>query len=136
MPRPRKKLMLDFVETDQDRFAALLHPDLLDKGSVKSTQVYGLIRQAIVQLALPPGAAINEKAICERLGISRTPLREAIKLLRDAAYAADFFFLDRLPPYDASLLIPQKGDSDGVQQVLKPEPGRTPGMAPGKPSPA
>jgi cell division protease FtsH len=28
-----------------------------------------------------------------------------------------------------------KGD-DGVQQVLKPEPGRTPGMAPGKPSPA
>jgi cell division protease FtsH len=33
-------------------------------------------------------------------------------------------------------VIPQKGDSDGVQQVLKPEPGRTPGMAPGKPSPA
>jgi cell division protease FtsH len=32
-------------------------------------------------------------------------------------------------------VIPQKGD-DGVQQVLKPEPGRTPGMAPGKPSPA
>jgi len=28
-----------------------------------------------------------------------------------------------------------KGD-DGVQQVLKPEPGRTPGMVPGKPSPA
>ncbi len=28
-----------------------------------------------------------------------------------------------------------KGD-DSVQQVLKPEPGRTPGMAPGKPSPA
>jgi cell division protease FtsH len=33
-------------------------------------------------------------------------------------------------------VIPQKGDSDGVQQVLKPEPGRTPGIAPGKPSPA
>ena len=32
-------------------------------------------------------------------------------------------------------VIPQKGD-DGVQQVLKPEPGRTPGIAPGKPSPA
>src|SRR6476469_5063273 len=28
-----------------------------------------------------------------------------------------------------------KGD-DGVQQVLKPEPGRTPGMVPGKPSPS
>jgi cell division protease FtsH len=30
---------------------------------------------------------------------------------------------------------PPKGD-DGVQQVLRPEPGRTPGIAPGKPSPA
>src|SRR5689334_24306536 len=30
---------------------------------------------------------------------------------------------------------PTKGD-DGVQQVLRPEPGRTPGIAPGKPSPA
>jgi cell division protease FtsH len=33
-------------------------------------------------------------------------------------------------------VIPQKGDDGAVQQVLKPEPGRTPGMAPGKPSPA
>ncbi|HKW76285.1 MAG TPA: ATP-dependent zinc metalloprotease FtsH [Terriglobales bacterium] len=29
-----------------------------------------------------------------------------------------------------------KGDDGGVQQVLRPEPGRTPGIAPGKPSPA
>jgi cell division protease FtsH len=33
-------------------------------------------------------------------------------------------------------VIPHKGDQDGVQQVLRPEPGRTPGIAPGKPSPA
>jgi cell division protease FtsH len=31
-------------------------------------------------------------------------------------------------------VVPQKGDD--VQQVLKPEPGRTPGILPGKPSPA
>jgi cell division protease FtsH len=31
---------------------------------------------------------------------------------------------------------PHKGGDDGVQQVLRPEPGRTPGIAPGKPSPA
>ena len=36
----------------------------------------------------------------------------------------------QLPPR----VIPQKGED--VQQVLKPEPGRTPGIAPGKPSPA
>jgi cell division protease FtsH len=32
-------------------------------------------------------------------------------------------------------VVPQKGD-DGVQQVLRPEPGRSPGIVPGKPSPA
>jgi cell division protease FtsH len=32
-------------------------------------------------------------------------------------------------------VVPAKGD-DGVQQVLRPEPGRTPGIAPTKPSPA
>ncbi len=32
-------------------------------------------------------------------------------------------------------VLPNKGD-DGVQQVLRPEPGRTPGIAPGKTSPA
>ncbi len=44
-----------------------------------------------------------------------TPLiRERIKLLRDAVPAADFFFLDRLPPYDPAELIPaKKGESGG-----------------------
>jgi glutamyl-tRNA synthetase len=40
-----------------------------------------------------------------------TPLiQERIKLLRDVATAADFFFLAELPPYDPNELIPQKGD--------------------------
>ena len=40
-----------------------------------------------------------------------TPLiRERIKLLNDVLTAADFFFLDKLPPYDTNELIPQKGD--------------------------
>jgi glutamyl-tRNA synthetase len=44
-----------------------------------------------------------------------TPLiRERIKLLCDAVSAADFFFLDQLPPYDPAELIPvKKGDSSG-----------------------
>src|SRR5436853_310979 len=33
-------------------------------------------------------------------------------------------------------VTPQKGGDEGVQQVLKPEPGRTPGIFPGKTSPA
>jgi glutamyl-tRNA synthetase len=49
-----------------------------------------------------------------------TPLiRERIKLLRDVLTAADFFFVDQLPPYDSSELIPQKGDMAMAQKVLE-----------------
>ncbi len=48
-----------------------------------------------------------------------TPLiRERIKLLQDVLTAADFFFVDQLPPYDASELFPQKGDAAMAQKVL------------------
>jgi DNA-binding GntR family transcriptional regulator len=39
------------------------------------------LRDLIIQGQLAPGARLNERLLCERLGISRTPLREAIKLL-------------------------------------------------------
>ena len=49
-----------------------------------------------------------------------TPLiRERIKLLRDAVPAADFFFLDKLAPYDPAELIPQKGDAALARRVLE-----------------
>jgi glutamyl-tRNA synthetase len=50
-----------------------------------------------------------------------TPLiRERIKLLRDALSAADFFFLDQLPPYDLAELIPSKGgDASMARRVLQ-----------------
>jgi glutamyl-tRNA synthetase len=48
-----------------------------------------------------------------------TPLiRERIKLLRDVLTAADFFFVDQLPPYDPAELIPQKGDVAMAKKVL------------------
>jgi len=49
-----------------------------------------------------------------------TPLiRERIKLLRDAVSAADFFFVEKLAPYDPAELIPQKGDAALARRVLQ-----------------
>jgi glutamyl-tRNA synthetase len=45
-------------------------------------------------------------------------IRERIKLLRDVLTAADFFFVDQLPPYDPAELIPQKGDAAIALKVL------------------
>lgn len=50
---------------------------------------------------------------------SITPLiRERIKLLRDVLTAADFFFVNELPPYDPAELIPQKGDAAMAVKAL------------------
>jgi DNA-binding GntR family transcriptional regulator len=36
------------------------------------------LREAIVAMELPPGAALSEKALTQRFGVGRTPLREAL----------------------------------------------------------
>ncbi len=59
------------------------------------------------------------KATPEKL-LAVTPLiRERIKLLSEAAPAADFFFVDELAPYDPAELIPQKGDAALARRVLE-----------------
>jgi len=39
------------------------------------------LRDLIIQGRLAPGARLNERVLCQQLGISRTPLREAFKVL-------------------------------------------------------
>jgi DNA-binding GntR family transcriptional regulator len=39
------------------------------------------LREMIIEGELPPGTHLNERALCDRLGASRTPLREAFRLL-------------------------------------------------------
>jgi DNA-binding GntR family transcriptional regulator len=43
--------------------------------------VVDCLRKLIVEGTLPPGMKLNERELCERIGISRTPLREALKVL-------------------------------------------------------
>jgi DNA-binding GntR family transcriptional regulator len=44
------------------------------------------LRRMIVEDTLKPGSRINERQLCELFGVSRTPLREAIKVLAREGY--------------------------------------------------
>ncbi len=44
-------------------------------------QAYGHLEEMIVTLQLPPGSAVSETALSQRLGIGRTPIREALQRL-------------------------------------------------------
>lgn len=44
-------------------------------------QVAARLRTLLVEGQIAPGAKLNERELCEKLRVSRTPLREAIKLL-------------------------------------------------------
>ena len=48
-------------------------------GTTAAQRVETLLRDAIVSLALPPGARLSEADIAERHGVSRQPAREALQ---------------------------------------------------------
>ena len=50
--------------------------------------VYDELRELIVWGQLPPGARIAERAVAERLGLSRTPVRSALHRLQQEGFVA------------------------------------------------
>ncbi|MEX1141613.1 MAG: GntR family transcriptional regulator [Thermoleophilaceae bacterium] len=64
--------------------------DLNDRlqGESAGSQVYAALRDAIVRAELEPGTRLSENALAERLGVSRTPVREALAQLRDERLVA------------------------------------------------
>ncbi len=54
---------------------------LIDRRLSTPPQVYDLLRNRIQSSELPPGEKINERALADWLGVSRTPIREAIRRL-------------------------------------------------------
>lgn len=56
-------------------------PSLPIARPVLHEQVANRLRQMLVEGLIAPGGKLNERTLCEELSISRTPLREAIKML-------------------------------------------------------
>jgi DNA-binding GntR family transcriptional regulator len=55
--------------------------DLIVTRDTLHQRVAARLRELLIQGSLQPGDKLNERELCEVLGVSRTPLREAIRLL-------------------------------------------------------
>jgi GntR family transcriptional regulator, rspAB operon transcriptional repressor len=53
----------------------------IDRGRSVPRQVYEVLREKILTVQLEPGKSINERWLADWLGVSRTPIREAINRL-------------------------------------------------------
>jgi DNA-binding GntR family transcriptional regulator len=67
------------VAEAEGQIGVLQPPDL--EASSLAERAYHAIREMIVSLALRPGAVIDERDLTARLGIGRTPTREALRRL-------------------------------------------------------
>jgi glutamyl-tRNA synthetase len=86
---------------------------------LNAEHIRGLSVEGLSARLLPIVHAAGFNISAEKM-LRITPLiRERIKLLREVLTAADFFFVDQLPPYDPAELVPQKGDAAMALKVLK-----------------
>jgi len=71
------------------------------RGSARDHTLESL-RRRIISLELPPGAALSENELSSELGVSRTPVRESLILLRDEGLVEVFpqvgTFVSRVDP--------------------------------------
>ena len=120
----RANAVVNFKEPDAARASSPAQPAPEDPFDPKALwlnaeHIRSLAIEDLSQRLLPMVREAGFSISPDRM-LQITPLiRERIKLLRDVLTAADFFFLDHLPPYDPAELIPQKGDAAMALKVLQ-----------------
>lgn len=60
-----------------------IQPLFLPDGRRASVTVHAHLRQLILDGVLPPGSVISQVELAKALGVSRTPLREALRMLQE-----------------------------------------------------
>jgi len=121
----RANAVVNFKEPDSVGRALLPananHEDMFDPKALwlNAEHIRALTIEDLSQRLLPVVGEKYPNVTPEKM-LRVTPLiRERIKLLQDVLTAADFIFVDQLPPYDPAELIPQKGDAAMALKVLK-----------------
>jgi glutamyl-tRNA synthetase len=96
---------------------------------LNSEHIRALPIEQLSALLLPFFERAGFAASAEKVDAVTPLIRERIKLLGEAVGAADFFFVDELAPYDATELIPQKGDAAVARTVLQKAQEILPGVS-------
>lgn len=52
----------------------------------REEMVYESLKQDILNLELKPGQLLKETELCERFGVSRTPVRDALRMLQEQGF--------------------------------------------------
>lgn len=81
----------------------------MDQSEATSKTIYITLRDELLGLTIKPGQQISESEVCQRFGVSRTPVRTAFQRLKDAGLLS-------IVPYkttSATLL-----DFEQIQQVI------------------
>src|SRR4026208_1117577 len=90
-------------------------PNLID-------QVYGRIREAIIDRTLPPGQRITQNELAEKLGVSRQPVSHALHLLHRQGLVAESgrrgFEVTRRDPARIGQLYEVRGAIDALAARL------------------
>lgn len=86
-----------------------------------SDRAYYTIRELIVSLELPPGSVVSERDLMQRLGLGRTPVREA---LRDLARDSLIEVFPRRGMFVSSVDVGDIAGLSEVRLVLEPAAAR------------
>lgn len=67
----------------------------------RAAQVYEQLKRDVAEFRLVPGDRFTEQSVCERLGVSRTPVRQALTRLQQEGYVEVLFRSGwRVLPFD------------------------------------
>lgn len=92
----------------------------IERGSSLAQNAAGTLREMILLEKLPPGMQLPERDLADALGISRTPLREAIRLLSTEGLVS---YTPSRRPFVADPSIEEINDSLRVQGTLEAQAG-------------
>ncbi|HEY6540105.1 MAG TPA: GntR family transcriptional regulator [Ktedonobacteraceae bacterium] len=61
----------------------VLQPIQAAEGKIATAQVHEYLRQLILDGTVPPGTVLSQVQLAQEIGVSRTPLREALRMLQE-----------------------------------------------------